>query len=230
MLTDGRISHLLNDYKPWKPWWLYKTQAPALITDLETNTSSTLPDTIPSLISNIVPLPSLTSILPHIHVRFDLFEVLFAYVLISIRYRGDFNSYISESGAEFLHISSRHLTQKSEIFDEEQDPISVLHTRISLLRERLQDNNLSLSEEFFVNLLGDISTIIHGPYPRETPSNIYVLSALSDLKRFLIQIQEYKPSIESTTNKELKPTIINVFHTNQKVNPKVIVNRSVSFS
>jgi len=230
MLTDGRISHLLNDYKPWKPWWLYKTQAPALITDLETNTSSTLPDTIPGLISNIVPLPSLTSILPHIHVRFDLFEVLFAYVLISIRYRGDFNSYISESGAEFLHISSRHLTKKSEIFDEEQDPISILHTRISLLREHLQDNNLSLSEEFFVNLLGDISTIIHGPYPRETPSNIYVLSALSDLKRFLIQIQEYKPSIESTTNKELKPTVINVFHMNQKVNPKVIVNRSVSFS
>jgi len=230
MLTDGRISHLLNDYKPWKPWWLYKTQAPALITDLETTTSSTLPDTIPSLASNIVPLPSLTSILPHIHVRFDLFEILFAYVLISIRYRGDFNSYISESGVEFLHISSRHLIQKSEIFDEQQDPISVLHTRISLLREHLQDNNLSLSEEFFVNLLGDISTIIHGPYPRETPSNIYVLSALSDLKRFLIQIQEYKPSIESTTNKELKPTVINVFHMNQKVNPKVIVNRSVSFS
>ena len=34
MLNDGRISHLFNDYKPWKPWWLYKTEAPALITDL----------------------------------------------------------------------------------------------------------------------------------------------------------------------------------------------------
>ncbi|CAF4562221.1 unnamed protein product, partial [Rotaria magnacalcarata] len=31
MLSDGRISHLLNEYKPWKPWWLYKTQAPAII-------------------------------------------------------------------------------------------------------------------------------------------------------------------------------------------------------
>jgi len=230
MLTDGRISHLLNDYKPWKPWWLYKTQAPTLITDLETTTSSDLPDTIPIIAANIVPLPSLTSILPHIHVRFDLFEVLFAYVLISIRYRGDFNSYISESGAEFLHISSRHLIQKSEIFDEQQDPISILHTRISLLREHLQDKNISyhLSEEFFVNLLGDILTIIHGPYPHQTPSNSYVLAALSDVKRFLIQIQEYQPPVESTTNKEV-PTVINVFHTNRTVNPKVTVNRSVSF-
>lgn len=238
MLTDGRISHLLNDYKPWKPWWLYKTQAPALVTDIETPTSSSspsLPDTIPTLASNIVPLPTLTSILPHIHVRFDLFEVLFAYVLINIRYRGDFNSYISESGNEFLHISSRHLIEKSEIFDEQEDPISALHTRISLVRERLQDKNLSyhLSEEFFGNLLADISTIIHGPYPRQTPSNIYVLAALSDLKRFLIQIQEYKPTIESTTNEEANkqiPAAINVFHINRTDKPKITVNRSVSFN
>jgi hypothetical protein len=234
MLTDGRISHLLNDYKPWKPWWLYKTQASALITDLESTTSSTLPDTIPIVVSNIIPLPSLTSILPHVHVRFDLFEILFAYVLINIRYRGDFSSYLFEAGSEFLHISSRHLTQKSEIFDEEQDPISILQTRISLLREHLQDKNLSLhlSEEFFVNLLVDISTILHGPYPNQTTSNIYVLAALSDLKRFLIKLQEYKPPVESTTNEELTketPTITNVFHTNRIINPKVIVNRSVSF-
>ncbi|CAF5165048.1 unnamed protein product, partial [Rotaria magnacalcarata] len=143
MLSDGRISHLLNEYKPWKPWWLYKTQAPAIITDLETTTapssSPNLPDTIPTVESTVVPLPSLTSILPHIHVRFDVFEILFAYVLISVRYRGDFNSYIYESGMEFLHIASRHFTQKSDIFDEQEDPMSVLHTRISLLRENLQD-------------------------------------------------------------------------------------------
>ncbi len=235
MLTDGRISHLLNDYKPWKPWWLYKTPASALVTDLETPTSTALPETIPTLVSNIVPLPSLTSILPHIHVRFDLFEVLFAYVLINIRYRGDFNSYLSESALEFLHISSRHLIQKSEIFNEEQDPISILHTRLSLLREHLQDKNISyrLSEEFFINVLADISTIIHGPYPPQTPSNIYVLAALSDMKRFLIQIQEYKPPIETTTtNEELnteKSTVTNVFHTNRTNHLKVIGNRSVSF-
>jgi hypothetical protein len=242
MLTDGRISHLLNDYKPWKPWWLHKTQPPALITDLGTTTSSssplpppTLPDTIPTIISNIIPLPSLTSILPHVHVRFDLLEILFSYVLISIRYRGDFHLYISEAGNEFLHIASRHFTQKSEIFDEEQDPISVLHTRISLLREYLQDKNISyrISEEFFVNLLADISSIIHGPYPRQTPTNLYVLAALSELKRFLVQIQEYKPPVESTINEELNkqtPTVINVFHANRTVNPKVIVNRSVSYT
>lgn len=239
MLTDGRISHLLNDYKPWKPWWLYKTEAPALITDIETSTSDSssslsLPDTVPTVISDIVPLPSLTSILPHIHVRFDLFEVFFAYVLISIRYRGDFNSYLTEAGNEFLHLASRHLINKSEIFDEQQDPISVLHTRISLIREHLQDKTLSyhLSEEFFVNLLVDISTIIHGPYPRQTPTNIYVLSALSDIKRFLIKIQEYQPSIESTTNEESNkqiPSIINVFHINRTDKPKITVNRSVSF-
>ena len=55
MLNDGRISHLLNDYKPWKPWWLYKTEAPPLITDLENTTSApsapTLPDTIPAIAS-----------------------------------------------------------------------------------------------------------------------------------------------------------------------------------
>ncbi|CAF3349717.1 unnamed protein product [Rotaria sp. Silwood1] len=234
MLNDGRMSHLLNDYKPWKPWWLYKTQAPSLITDLETTTSSpsspTLPDTIPTIASNIVSLPSLTSILPHIHVRFDLFEILFAYVLISIRYRGDFNSYIYESGTEFLHIASRHFTQKSEIFDEQHDPISILHTRISLVREHLQDKNISyrISEEFFINLLADILTIIHGPYSRQTPSNIYVLAALSDLKRFLINIQEYKPSVESTVNEELNqeiPTAINVFHTNRTVKPKLTVHK-----
>ncbi|CAF4984907.1 unnamed protein product, partial [Rotaria socialis] len=58
MLSDGRISHLLNEYKPWEPWWLYKTQAPALITDLETTTalpsSPNLPDTIPTVESTIV--------------------------------------------------------------------------------------------------------------------------------------------------------------------------------
>jgi hypothetical protein len=228
MLTDGRISHLLNDYKPWKPWWLYQTQAPALVTDLESTTSSTLPDTIPVILSNIIPLPSLTSILPHVHVRFDLFEILFAYVLINIRYRGDFNSYLFESGSEFLHLSSRHLTQKSEIFNEEQDSISILQTRISLLREHLQDKNLSLrlSEEFFVNLLADIVNILHGPYPHQTPSNIYVLSALSDIKRFLIKLEEVKSPIEST--KETTPTVINVFHVNRTINSKVIVNHSVS--
>jgi hypothetical protein len=237
MLNDGRISHLLNDYKPWKQWWLYKTEAPALITDLASTTSSlppsTLPDTVPTVASDIIPLPSLTSILPHIHVRFDLFEILFAYVLISIRYRGDFSLYISEAGAEFLHIASRHFTQKSEIFDEQQDPISVLHARISLLREHIQDENTShhLSEEFFVNLLADILTVIHGPYPRQTPSNIYVLAVLSDLKQFLVQIQEFKPPVESLTNEELnkeRPTVVNVFHTNRPVNPKAIVNRSVN--
>ena len=176
----------------------------------------------------------MTSILPHIHVRFDLFEVLFAYILISIRYRGDFNSYISEAGAEFLLIASRHFTQKSEVFDEQQDPLSVLQARISLLREQLQDNNTSyhISEEFFVNLLADILTIMHGPYPRQTPSNIYVLAVLSDLKRFLLKIQEYKPPVESPTNEDLNketPTVINVFHFNRPVNPKITVNRPVSF-
>ncbi|CAF1059459.1 unnamed protein product [Rotaria sordida] len=234
MLNDGRISHLLNDYKPWKPWWLYKTQAPSLITDLEATTSSSslpvLPDTIPTIISNIVPLPSLTSILPHVHVRFDLFEILFAYILISIRYRGDFNSYIYESGTEFLHIASRHFTQKTEVFDEQYDSISILHTRISLIREHLQDKNISyhISEEFFINLLADILTIIHGPYPHQTPSNIYVLAVLSDLKRFLIQIQEYKPSVESTINNELNqeiPTTTNVFHINRSVKSKITINK-----
>ncbi|CAF0981227.1 unnamed protein product [Adineta steineri] len=234
MLHDGRISHLLNDYKPWKPWWLYKTQAPALITDLEntpTPSSSTLPDTVPTTIPNIVPLPSLTSILPHVYVRFDVFEILFAYVLISIRYRGDFQSYISEAGSEFLHIASRHITQKATIFDEEQDSIFIVQTRISLLREHLQDQTLSyhISEEFFVNLLADILSIIHGPYQGQTSSNIYVLAALSELKRFLIQIQEYKPSVESIANEESNkstPGLINVFHTNRKMNPKITVNRS----
>ncbi|UJR10257.1 hypothetical protein I4U23_014467 [Adineta vaga] len=237
MLQDGRISHLLNDYKPWKPWWLYKTSAPALITDLETSTVSSslpaLPNTIPAVESNIVPLPSLTSILPHIHVRFDVFEVIFAYVLISIRYRGDFQSYISEAGTEFIHIASRHFTQKPDIFDEQEDPISILHTRISLLREYLQDETIScrISEEFFVNVFVDIISIIHGPYPRKTSSNIYVLAALSDLKQFLTQIQSYKPSTESTitedSNKSTSSTT-NVFHTNRTINSKETVNRSAN--
>ncbi|CAF1461985.1 unnamed protein product [Rotaria magnacalcarata] len=234
MLSDGRISHLLNEYKPWKPWWLYKTQAPAIITDLETTTapssSPNLPDTIPTVESTVVPLPSLTSILPHIHVRFDVFEILFAYVLISVRYRGDFNSYIYESGMEFLHIASRHFTQKSDIFDEQEDPMSVLHTRISLLRENLQDEIISyrISEEFFVNLLADSLNIIHGPYPRQSSSSIYVLAALSDIKRFLVKIQEYKSSEEPTIIKELNKstsTPINVFHTNRIIKPKIIVNK-----
>lgn len=240
MLSDGRISHLLNDYKPWKPWWLYKTQAPALITDLAaptTSSSSSLPNTIPATEANIVPLPSLTSILPHIHVRFDVFEILFAYVMINIRYRGDFTSYISESGMEFLHLASRHFTEKPEIFDEEQDPISILQTRISLIREHLQDKSVSyrISEEFFVNVLADVSTIIHGPYPREAPSNIFVLAALSDLKRFLMKIQEYKPSTELVTNeesnkeKERPAAAINVFHTNRIVKLKTTSNTSVNF-
>jgi hypothetical protein len=107
-------------------------------------------------------------------------------------------------------------------------PISVLHARTSLIREHLQDKNISyqISEEFFVNLLADISTIIHGPYPRPTPSNSYVLAALSDLKRFLVQIQEYKPPIESPINEQI-PTVINVFHTNRTVNPKITINRTV---
>ena len=230
MLTDGRISHLLNDYKPWKPWWLYKTEAPTLITDLDNPPapSSTLPDTIPPTVSDIVPLPSLTSILPHVHVRFDLFEILFAYALINIRYRGEFSSYILESGNEFLHVSSRHLTQRPELTVEEQDSISVLQTRISLLREHLQEKTISLrlSEEFFVNLLADISMIIHGPYPRQTPSNIYVLAALSDLKQFLIKMQEYQPPTEELPKET--STVTNVFHQNRPVNPKVLVNRSVS--
>lgn len=230
MLTDGRISHLLNDYKPWKPWWLYKTEAPILITDLDkpSTTSSTLPDNIPSTVLDIVPLPSLTSILPHIHVRFDLFEILFAYVLINIRYRGEFSSYILESGSEFLHVSSRHLTQRPELTVGEQDSISVLQTRISLLREHLQEKSISLrlSEEFFINLLADISMIIHGPYPRQTPSNIYVLAALSDLKQFLIKMQEYQPPSEDLPVDT--PTVTNVFHQNRLTNPKALVNRSVS--
>ena len=235
MLKDGRISHLLNEYKPWKPWWLYKTQAPTLITDSENvSSSSKLPDTIPTVTSNLVPLPSLTSILPHVHVRFDLFEILFAYVIINIRYRGDANSYIFESGTEFLHIASRHLIQKTEIVDEEHDPMSVLRARISLIRERLQDRNISyrISEEFFTNLLGDIVTIIHGPYPHQTPSNVYVLAVLSDLQRFLVQIQKYKSSVESTTNDELKkdmPETLNVFHMNRSRKPKATINKCVNF-
>lgn len=239
MLADGRISHLLNDYKPWKPWWLHKTQAPALITDLEnaaaSSSSPTLPDTIPTIESNIVPLPTLTSILPHIHVRFDVFEILFAYVLINVRYRGDFNSYVYESGMEFLHIASRHFTQKSEVFDEEHDPLSILHTRISLLREHLQDENISfrISEEFFVNSLADTLSIIHGPYQNQSSSNLYVLSALSDLKRFLLKIQQYKPSEEvkadTESTKETTTTPINVFHSNRTSKPKLTVNKPVIF-
>ena len=227
MLTDGRISHLLNDYKPWKPWWLHQTQAPALITDVESSKTENLPETIPIRAENIVPLPSLTSILPHVHVRFDLFEILFAYVLINIRYRGDFQSYLPESGQEFLHLASRHLIQQSFSDD---DSISILQTRISLIREHLQDNSQSLhiSEEFFVSILTDILAIIHGPYPRETSSNIYVLSALSDLKRFLVRIQEYKPTVESNTN-QTTSIPLNVFHTNRTGNSKLIVNRSVSY-
>ncbi|CAF0845289.1 unnamed protein product [Adineta ricciae] len=229
MLQDGRISHLLNDYKPWKPWWLFKTSAPPLVSDLDTSTASGLPDTIPAIASNIVPLPSLTSILPHVHVRFDVFEVLFAYVLISIRYRGDFQPYIAEAGTEFVHVASRHFTQKPDPFDEQEDPVSILRTRTSLLRECLHNETIScsISEEFFVNLFADVISIIHGPYSRQTPSNTYVLAALSDLKRFLIQIQDYKPP-ESEESSKPSSTITNVFHTNRPVKAKQPVNRSAN--
>lgn len=233
MLHDGRISHLLNDYKPWKPWWIFKTSAPPLVTDLQATTTASsppaLPETVPAIVADIVPLPSLTSILPHVHVRFDLFEVLFAYVLISVRYRGDFHSYVSEAGAEFIHIASRHLTHKPDIFDDQQESLSIIETRISLLRECLQEESIScrLSEDFFVHLFVDIISIVHGPFTRQASSNTYVLAALSDLKRFLVQIQEYKPPVESA--EQVKPTsnVINVFHVNRPVQPKIAANRPV---
>ena len=231
MLSDGRISHLLNDYKPWKPWWLYKTQAPPLIIDVETPTSvASLPDTVPAVVSPLVALPSLTSVLPHVHVRFDVFEILFAYVLITIRYRGDFHSYVADAGAEFLHMASRHLKPST---DEQNDTISILHARISLIREYLQHENISygISEEFFINLLTDTLIVVHGPYPRPAPSNAFVLAALSDLKRFLQEIHDYKPPAESDANEGIDkptPTGRNVFHANRTEPRKPTVNRSVS--
>ena len=235
MLSDGRISHLLNDYKPWKPWWLYKTQAPPLITDVETPPSaSSLPDTVPAIVSPLVPLPSLTSVLPHVHVRFDVFEILFAYVLITIRYRGDFHSYVADAGAEFLHMASRHLKPSADVaIDEQNDSISILHARISLIREYLQHENISygISEEFFINLLTDTLIVVHGPYPRPTPSNTFVLAALSDLKRFLQEIHEYKPPAEPDANEgadKQTSTIRNVFHANRTEHRKSTAQRSVS--
>ncbi|CAF4415246.1 unnamed protein product, partial [Rotaria magnacalcarata] len=70
--------------------------------------------------------------------------------------------------------------------------------------------------------------IIHGPYPRQSSSSIYVLAALSDIKRFLVKIQEYKSSEEPRIIKELNKstsTPINVFHTNRIIKPKIIVNK-----
>ena len=232
MLTDGRISHLLNDYKPWKPWWLYMTQAPALITDVNTTDASpTFPDTVPTVVSPIVPLPSLTSVLPHVHVRFDAFEILFAYVLISIRYRGDLKSYLVDAGAEFLHIASRHLNSPTSLADEEEkeDPISICHARVSLVRECLQEKELSfkISEEFFVNLLADTMKIIHGPYPRAKPSNHFVLAALSDLKEFLLQMQVYQPPVVTEQPSKDASLPRNVFHANRIRLPKVTGDRTV---
>lgn len=196
MLKDGRISHLLNDYKPWKPWWLYKAAPPSLVTSADTPTEPVkFPETIPSVASAIVPLPSLTSILPHVHVRFDLFEILFAYALMNIRYRGEFSSYLVESGNEFLRLAGRHFAPPSAFDD--------LQTRIALLREEF---SFRISEEFFVNLLADVRQIVNGPYPRGRPSNLFVLSALSDLKTFLAALHDFQPPVDSPTAEK------NVFH------------------
>jgi hypothetical protein len=223
MLTDGRISHLLNDYKPWKPWWLHRMTSPPLIIDVDTPTASVdLPETVPTIVSSLVPLPTLTSILPHVHVRFDVFEILFGYVLITVRYRGDIHSYLAEAGTEFIHIASRHIQHVPIESNEHDDPLSMLHARLSLVRERLQDTNVvtyRISEQFFVNLLADIRKILHGPYSRERPTNHFLLAALSDLRRFLVRLQTCQASpVDTSTNDEparARSISGNVFHSHR---------------
>ena len=221
MLSDGRISHLLNEYKPWKPWWVFTAPLPTLICDNEVTdlpSATKYPDDVPMILSPIVPLPSLTSILPHVHVRFDVFEILFAYTLINIRYRGDWNNYQTESISEFLQITAKHLKPTKSTGDENEDPLTVLRSRISLIRQSLQ---IRVSEEFFLSILADIIKIVHGPYPRAKSSNEFVLVALSDLKRNFLRFQEVQPMIDSSSEK-------NVFHGHRTNDLRVQLKSTVS--
>ncbi|CAF0897982.1 unnamed protein product [Didymodactylos carnosus] len=232
MINDGRISCLLNDYKPWKPWWLYRcpllTDISSTINNASDSVSDEIPNRTPLIIESIIPLPSLTSILPHVHVRFDLFEILFSYVFICVRYRGDHQSYSNDAGSEFFYLASRHLNtshqQQSAISGE---TTSVLNERITLLRQHL--NHMPpmcrISQKFFIDLLKDIIAILHGPYKKQ--SSAYVTSALSDIKRFLTKLIEdqRKPTPAATTIDEVEQdesekskrlSISNVFHMHKK--------------
>lgn len=218
MLKDGRISHLLNDYKPWKPWWLFIAPSPVLISDVNENSEERLklPDDVPKINSPIVGLASLTSILPHPLVRFDLFEILFGYVLITVRYRSEFPSYLDEAGNELIYIASKQFNQSTSI--------DSIHERILSLRQYLQEqpNLFRISEQFFINIVSDVRKIVHGPYPRSRTSNEFVLAALSDLKNFIVKIQTEKPNEKSSTLANR-----NVFHLQKEtVKRKMLPSKS----
>lgn len=186
MVETGEIEKYVPKYIPW--WEQSFDESSVMIENIENDSKmlktevylKNLKTKIPKVeIEKIVRLPSLLgSTKPSSHIKFNLINILFAYVYSVKYFRGDHHKY-HDRFAEMSLLLSGNL-RENQTFDSADIAIQSAISSVN------QHSMISVSIEFTKKCKDDVMKIISGPNLAtkscKSFQNIFLLSAISDMK------------------------------------------------
>uniref|UniRef100_T1IW78 HIT-type domain-containing protein n=1 Tax=Strigamia maritima TaxID=126957 RepID=T1IW78_STRMM len=159
LIKQEQVEHFLPI---WQPWWMTKED---LIMDAEAESQLSHPE----ILKNIPKI----NVNASLNVRFNIANVLCAYICTTKYYNGDYHL-LSTEAAQTAAKLSRNIEGNENFPDVKSAIYSVVQTATELNFGSLTDARTILS------LIGDLIHLINGPKP-STTSNVYISAALSDL-------------------------------------------------
>uniref|UniRef100_A0A1Y1LQ69 HIT-type domain-containing protein n=1 Tax=Photinus pyralis TaxID=7054 RepID=A0A1Y1LQ69_PHOPY len=174
-LKSGDVSKLVPR---WTPWW-----CPAKIQEV----GELQKQSAPPLLENIAKFSSLTSKPPAETVRYNLVNIVCAYVFTARYFNGDYYEFLGEAVGCVVYLSLCLKENKNYSgFEEAVD---------SVQEECLKNDWITVDHENMETMKSDVNVILKG---RATDKNCFTLSALSDLHRLIAALMKEKQGTGNT--------------------------------
>lgn len=173
LLQSGDVSQIIPVFNPW---WEVKVKKTKIHFVDEAPDQELSKIEYPEIHNDIPEFDRLSSKSPSPCVRFNLINILAGYTSMVRFFNGDHHSYPHEAASYISQISDNlksNVNFETEIF------------AIESISHNCHTKDITESEVSVKQMKSDVDLLIEGPYSDGTPSNLYVLSSLSDLWRIL---------------------------------------------
>ena len=186
LVESGEIAKYVPQFLPW---WSYKTERPILIEELDERDKSKQGDPLINDLLSKIPKIDIESIgrlskflgdkKPSCLIKFNILNVLYAYAYSVNYFRGEHHEYQDQFVEMCLLLSSN--LRANQNFDSSDIALESAASSVN------QHSMISVSPEFTKAAKLDVFKIVRGPRVKTVGNasyqNIYILSALSDLKK-----------------------------------------------
>lgn len=195
MVQEGSLAKIIP---PWTPWWTYRRAPRRLVEEIGASSAAASADQdcpgdddddeqqaarmhLPPMVQCIRPFGELSAKPPPVCLRYNLLNMLYAYIYVLRRYNGDHRSLAVSCVEDIVSIS--------EVLDAAANFPSVLEALCAAMSRVRQLSDLYQSAEYCGAVAEDLVMLLDGPEPDRHTAE-YVLRALSDMESLIRDAQK----------------------------------------